>query len=70
MKYIPCNCCISRAEVLTSRISASDQWGMTEGYNQGVPEELISVFLADYNFIFTELSNSSNSSVSTKYISV
>lgn len=34
------------------------------------PEELISVFLADYNFIFTELSGSSASSVSTKYISV
>lgn len=36
----------------------------------GFPKELISVFLADYNFIFIELSGSLTSSVLTKYISV
>lgn len=69
MKYIPQRSCVSRTEVLTCRISASDQWGTTEGCNRGAAAELISVFLADYNFIFTELSGSSTS-VLTKYISV
>lgn len=66
MKYDPH---ISKAEVLIFRITASKLRGTSEAYKRGL-QQLVSVRLAYYNFIFTELSGSSASSVLTKYTSL